>query len=151
MSGFKNRDRAKQLISFEGMKRRGNLAPTDIDGFQEYRGKLFIYFEGKVAGKNMDIGQRCAFTNICESYYKNPEHFAWVLVFEHNTPINKDVIAKDQFVTNVVSSVYPEWRTPQSGDVIPKFELDSNGNVTLLDAIIQIENWCHENEIKIGK
>lgn len=151
MSGFNHRERAKQLISFEGMKRRGNLSPTDIDGFQEYNGKLFLYFEGKLNGKRMDVGQRCAFVNICEALEGNPNRVAWVLVFEHNTPLEEDVIAKDQNVIDVVSSIYPQWRTPQSEDVVPKFVLDDNGNITLLEAIKQIENWCYENNIKIGK
>lgn len=151
MSNFNHVGRAKQLISFQGMKRRSNLSPTDIDGFQEYNGRLFLYFEGKVVGAFQEPAQRSAFVSICESYEDDPKHFAWVLVFEHDTPINEEVVAKDQYVINVVSSVFPQWRTPQSDEVVPKFKLDSNGNITLLQAIEQIENWCHEHDILIGK
>lgn len=157
MTGFKNRNRAKQLISFENMKRRGGLTPTDIDGFQEYGGKLFLYFEGKYGGKTMESAQSWAFASICESYHeenvepKDLKQVAWVLVFNHDVhDTEEDVVAKDQYVTNVISSVYPEWRVPESPEVVPKFEL-VDGKLTLLDAIIQIENWCHENNIKIGK
>jgi len=157
MSNFNNEARAKQLISFEGMKRRGNLAPTDIDGFTEYNGKVFIYFEGKVIGTRTPVGQELAYTNICESYYEpniefsKLKHIAWVLIFEHNTHPDETIIMKDQYVTNVCSSLTIEWRTPQSDDVIPKFILDSNGNITVLEALKQIEDWCYANDIKIGR
>ena len=61
---------AKQLVLFEGMARRWGLSPTDIDGFVEYDGRLFIYFEAKKIGADMLKGQRTSFQHICESYYK---------------------------------------------------------------------------------
>ena len=158
MTNLRNRARAQQIVSFEGMVRRGRLAPTDIDGFQEYNGVLFIYFEGKVISTDMDLGQKMAFEHVCESYYnpdekdyKKLKHFAWTLVFEHNVPAELDIVAKDQYVTNVYSSIQPEWRTPKSVDVVPKFKLDTNDRITLLDAIIQIEVWCRENGIRIDR
>jgi len=149
-SNFYDRQRARQLHSFEGMTRRSNLKATDIDGFQEYNGKLFIYFEGKTVGKRMETAQGNAFVSMCEILEGNPDQVKWVLHYEHDTLVEEDVIVKDQYVVNVLSSVYPEWRTPQSSEVVPKFELDSNGKLTVLDAIIQIEKWCHDNKIKIG-
>ena len=156
---IENEERARQLMLFNGMARRWDLSPTNIDLFQEYCGKLYIYGEGKVRGKDLLIGQKKAFEHICESYYE-PElekipwlskHFAWVLIYEHDTPVKEDVIVKDQYVTDVYSSIYPEWRTPKSDDVMPKFVLGSNGRITVLEAIAQIENWCYEHNIYIGK
>ena len=168
MSGFIDRERAKQLISFDGMERRGGLKPTDIDGFsvnedeirtasgfQEYGGKLFIFFEGKYNGKTMSNAQSQAFASICYSHYrenvesKDLKHVVWALAFNHEVhDTNEDVMAKDQYVTNVCSSIFPEWRIPQSHEVVPKFEL-TDGNITLLEAIIQIENWCEKNNIRV--
>jgi hypothetical protein len=158
MNEIEHRDRARQIMSFENMRRRWGLRPTDIDGFQEYCGKLFIYLEGKLINKSMDIGQKRAFEHICESYYEHDtepkslsKHFAWVLIFEHNTRPEEDVIIADQYVTEVYSSVFPEWRAPNGRNVVPKFNLDSNGTITVIEAIAQIENWCYENNIPIGK
>jgi len=159
MKLIENEDRARQLMLFNGMARRWDLSPTNIDLFQEYCGKLFIYGEGKLRGKDSLKGQKTAFEHICESHYepefeKTPwlsKHFVWVLMYEHDTPSNQDVMVKDQYVVNVYSSINPEWRTPKSDEVIPKFILDSNGNITVLNAIIQIENWCYKYNIPIGK
>ena len=152
------KERARQLMLFDNMERRWGLSPTNIDGFQEYCGKLFMYFEGKVAGKNLDKGQKMAFEHICESYYQ-PEmentpwlsrHFAWVLVYEHNVPKEEDVMVFDKIVIDVYSSIKPEWRTPKADDVIPKF-ITNNGKITVLEAIEQIEKWCYEHNIPIGE
>jgi hypothetical protein len=108
-------------------------------------------------GKNMLEGQKRAFEAICDSYYEDDtepkwlaKHFAWVLIFEHDTPVDVDIIAKDQYVSLVMSSVSLKWHTPDSLDVVPKFVL-TDGKITVLDAIIQIEDWCHEHNILIGK
>lgn len=151
MSNFDYDDRARQKVSFEGIVRRGGAKPMDIDMFQEYNGKLFLYFEAKLVGKPLGNAANWAFVNICESYQNDPNRVVWAFVFEHNTPKNEDIIAKDQIIINVVSSIFPEWRSPQSDEVVPKFKLDKNGNLTVLDAFEQIENWCHEHDIKIGK
>jgi len=177
MSGFRDRKRAKQLFSFEGMERRFGLKPTDIDGFrvtdinteekvedevrtvsgyQEYGGKLFIFFEGKYSGATMSSAQSQALASICYSHYKEDvepkdlKHVVWALAFNHEVhDTEEDVIVKDQYVTNVCSSIYPEWRIPESHEVVPKFEL-TDGNITVLEAIIQIENWCEENNIRVN-
>ena len=58
---------------------------------------------------------------------------------------------KDQYVTKVYSSMNPYWLSPSSDDVIPKFVLDESGKITVLEAQIQIEKWCYDNNIPIGK
>lgn len=167
MNEIEHRDRARQIMSFDNMKRRWNLRPTDIDtyyvgnicGFQEYRSKLFIYIEGKLKGTPWKQGQRWSFEAICDSYYEHDtepkslsKHFAWVIFFEHEVKdTNKDVIVGEQHVTEVISSVTLAWHSPDSLNVVPKFNLNSNGKITVIEAIIQIENWCHENKILIGK
>lgn len=158
--------RAKQLLLFEGMERRWGLSPTDVDGLligkirglQSYRGKVFIYFDAKVEGTKMTDGQMWCFNEICESYFEiehenepwKSKNFAWVLICEHNVPEENDIIAQNQYVSDIMSSVTFRWHTPNSPDVIPKFKL-TDGKLNVLDAIIQIENWCHEHNILIGK
>jgi len=156
--------RAKQLFLFNEMERRWGLSQTDVDGLligkirgmQSYRGKVFIYFEAKVEGKSLPQGQKYCFEEICESYFEDIEekwlakNFAWTLICEHKVPVEKDIIAHKQYVSDIMSSVTLAWHSPDSPDVVPKFELE-NGKLTVLSAIIQIENWCHEHNILIGK
>lgn len=158
MSIFLNERRAKQLISFEGMERRWGLLPTDIDGYVEYIQKLYIFFEGKVVGTDLPEGQRRALESICESHH-NPyatgitdyNRFVFVLIFEHNTNPDDIIMMKDQIVVNVYNNISVEWRAPSAYDVIPKFILNSEGKITVLNALRQIEDWCHKNKIIIGK
>jgi len=156
-----NRERARQIISFEGMKRRSNLSPTDIDGYQEYNARLFIFSEGKVVGNESPMGQEISFESICDVFYyadslsmkyenKHSNRVAFVLIYEHDTPVEEDVIMKDQYVVDTFNSISLAWKKPTDIDVIPKFET-KDGKITVLEAIIQIENWCHEHKIPIGK
>lgn len=43
-------DRAKQLHDFQHIK-IGNITPTDLDGFIDYRGRAFVFFELKHVSK----------------------------------------------------------------------------------------------------
>ena len=149
-------EKAKQPMLFEGMERRYGLSPTDIDAFVEYSCRLFIYFEGKRKGADMLKGQRMSFEHICESYYKpdvfpikDRKYFAWAIVFEHEVPDEEGVMVKDQYVRKVYSSVNPDWVSPDSDEVIPKFSLDLDGKINVLEAQKQIEDWCRENNIAI--
>lgn len=90
---FQYRERAKQLMSFEGMQ-WDSMTPTDIDGFLDYRGKYFVYMEGKVVGKDLLRGQELALENATQSHVK-AGHKAIAIVFEHNTPVEQDVIVKN--------------------------------------------------------
>lgn len=56
---FQNRSRAKQLIDFSNLK-FGNIYPTDIDGFVEYKNKAIALFELKHGDTEMPEGQRLA-------------------------------------------------------------------------------------------
>jgi len=45
------------------MQRRRGIIPTDIDGFIDYGGKVFVYFEAKLIGAPVRRGQRLALEN----------------------------------------------------------------------------------------
>ena len=63
--------RAKQIISFEGMERTDrDIIPTDIDGFIDYRGKVFVYMEAKLVGAQFPDGQRWALESAVKSHDK---------------------------------------------------------------------------------
>jgi hypothetical protein len=105
------RDRAKQINSFEDMNFPRKGIPTDIDGFIEYDGKLFINFEGKYKGVEMKYGQRLSFEHLVQSHKRGGDT-AFVLLYEHTTPTDEDVIVKNQIVTMVYSTKDLTWKTP---------------------------------------
>jgi len=164
MSEIIHIERAKQLLLFDNMKRRWGLSPTDVEGvligkirgLASYRGKVFIYMEAKVKGTSLPSGQQRCLEEICDSYYEEIEekwkakNFAWAIICEHNAPIEEDIMARHQYVSEIFSSITLAWHPPKHQDIVPKFELD-DGKLTVLSAIEQIEQWCHDHNILIGK
>lgn len=66
---FHNRDRAKQLIKFEGIK-FGKITPTDIDFFIEYKDALRIVGDYKYGDAELPIGQRLLLQRLVNDFTK---------------------------------------------------------------------------------
>ncbi len=47
-----------------------SISPTDIDGYIDYHGKSHIFFEIKLAGTPVKLGQRIAMERICDDLNK---------------------------------------------------------------------------------
>lgn len=146
-----NKERARQLHLFEGMKLMRNIVPTDIDMFVsvkmfvEYNSRLFILAEGKYMDNVMTRAQEQAFESLCDTIGKLPNHVMWILLYRHEVhDTNEPVYVKDQYVTSVFNSIDLRWKNPTDIDVIPKFET-IDGKITMLQATHQIENWCLDN------
>lgn len=84
------RDRQKQINDFRNLKRMSNITPIDIDGFIDYRGKNFIYLEGKLNGADLPNGQRLALENAVISHCDSG-HDSIAIVYEHWIPSHLDV------------------------------------------------------------
>jgi len=97
---IQNRLRARQLRDFTGL-RFGNITPTDIDGFVEFRDKLFVWIEAKLNGVPMDLGQRMALERQCDAVGETGRKAA-VLVIEHDTSPSDDI--------DFASCPVREWR-----------------------------------------
>lgn len=143
-----NEDRARQIHKFEGLGLMRNIVPTNIDLFgsvklfTEYNGRLFIFGEGKYMDNEMPIAQRKALEGLCSAISELENYVMWVLLYRHEVhDVNEDVYVKDQYVTEVFSSIKLEWRKPTDENVIPKFET-IEGKITMGNALKQIENWC---------
>ena len=106
--------RAKQIISFEGMERRRGIIPTDIDGFIDYKGGVFVYMEAKLVGAPVTVGQRLALENVVKSHEQS-ENKACAVIFRHNTRAEDIIIAKDQVVDETYFKLNDklEWRKPK--------------------------------------
>jgi hypothetical protein len=140
-----NEGRARQLHLFENMGLMRNIVPTNIDLFIEYNGRLFIFGEGKYMDNEMPIAQRMALEGLCSAISELQNYVMWILLYRHEVhDTNVHVYVKDQYVTEVFSSIDLRWVKPTDVDVIPKFEM-IDGKITMSQAIKQIENWCKDN------
>ena len=112
---YQNRDYARQIVSFEGMKFIGstgvqNVTPTDIDGYIQLDNQdAFIFFELKHGEPKLPSGQAKAMTRLVDALSdagKNSILFiAW-----HNSDKDEDVIAADA----IVDRVYKDKRWERS-------------------------------------
>lgn len=84
-----NRDRAKQIVCFRGL-RFDNITPTDIDGLIEYKNQCFLLVEFKHFSKpDMPSGQRLALERLATSLNKP----TLLLHAIHYTYANEDIDA----------------------------------------------------------
>ena len=83
MSLMRNRE-FFPINDFSNM-RWGNIYPTDIDGFLDFKGKLFIIFELKYNGSKLPFGQKLALERLTDAL-KVP---AYAIIASHND--TKDV------------------------------------------------------------
>ena len=94
---FTYRERAKQLIDFDGIFDEGKLSATDIDGFIEYHNECYIFTEIKGKGKSLPYGQRLAFERLADDLSKVKPTI--VIVAEHDTEDTEtDIVFKDTIV-----------------------------------------------------
>ena len=98
---IQNKERAKQLIEFTGMK-YGNATPTDIDGFIERYNEAFVFFEIKHRCVNeVPTGQRMALTRLVDNLAIAGKK-AVLFVAKHDIEdAGEDVIAADTEVTDI--------------------------------------------------
>ena len=85
---IKNRERARQLISFKGLC-WGSITPTDIDMFIEYHNKAYIIGEAKLFNADIPNGQMLALVRQCDDLQKVKP--TYLIIARHNTPIDQDV------------------------------------------------------------
>lgn len=95
-----NRDRARQLIDFEGLN-VGSILPTDLDGLIEYHDEAFILYEFKYKGTEIPSGQRIAIERMVDTFSRAGKHAVAFLCRHEVRDPNEDVLAKDAIVTNV--------------------------------------------------
>ena len=133
-TGFNNIERGRQKILFKGIKRIRNIRPTDIDGVMGYGKQVFVWFEGKVKGTLLSTGQKRLFRDLSE-VIRDGGSKAYCVIFEHEVPITKDVVMKDQLVSEYYNSSTSQWHTPKK-------------STTVLEAIDLIEEYEKIKRIK---
>jgi len=130
---IKNKDRARQLMLFDGLVRHRGISPTDIDGLIDYKGNAFILLEGKLTGTPILNGQKMAIENLCKAIISGGKECI-ALVFEHQTKSSNDIFVKNCLVRKIYISGC--WRDP-------KF------NISVIQAVDLIEAYFKQKNIEI--
>ena len=123
-----NRERAKQLRDFSGLRFPDGITPTDVDGFLpcgfqgllDFKNKLFIFLEFKYRNVELRPGQRWAFERVCDAIKDIPVYF---IVAKHEVddcgkdiPADKCVVVEYRFKG--------EWHTPHKKEWTVKEFID---------------------------
>lgn len=110
---FNCRERAKQLINFDGMNPWGKAMPTDIDAMIDVHGKLLVLFEVKYREKHVPEGQRIALENLVKIARAAKKH-ALAVVVEHSVDNpDEDIQLSGLPVREIYCTEEMEWRPPR--------------------------------------
>ena len=131
---IKFKGRAKQLNSFNGMIRRRNITPTDIDGIIDYNGKAFVILEGKYGDAELPKGQKMALENLANTILSANKRVVVIIYrhFIHDT--NQEINVSKQIVSDIYFK--RKW---------DKITVEKN----VLEVIEMFENHCDNDNYKI--
>ena len=131
---IKFKGRAKQLNSFNGMIRRRNITPTDIDGIIDYNGKAFVILEGKYGDAELPKGQKMALENLANTILSANKRVVVIIYrhFIHDT--NQEINVSKQIVSDIYFK--RKW---------DKITVEKN----VLEIIEIFENHCDNDNYKI--
>lgn len=106
-----NTDRARQIISFKGLK-YGKMSPTDLDCLIEYKNRAYIFIEVKCGSKELPLGQRLALERLVKDTSKGKRSIA--MVCEHKVfNTEYEVLLKDTIVRKIYLDKECYWREPK--------------------------------------
>ena len=109
------RGAATKLVVFNGMRycKTGSASPTDIDGCVELGDKLFIYFDTKKKGKELERGQELCFTRIVDRI-RSSGAAAYLIVAEHSRAEHYNAMGDILAAKCIVTKVYHkrQWSSP---------------------------------------
>lgn len=110
---FRSKERARQLLIFDGIKTRQseNGTPTDIDYAWDHQGKALIIGEIKYGDTPIPFGQKL----FLERLVDNSRVPAILIHASHQHPDDEDVIVKDCKV--VAYRTGGKWHKPKNLDM----------------------------------
>lgn len=104
-----NKDRARQLISFDDMP----FGATDIDGVTDHHGRIFVWYEVKHRGNEAPLGQKIALQNLVSLAAEARKH-AIAMIVEHDIDnTQEDVVLNKCRIRELITSENMEWRPPK--------------------------------------
>lgn len=79
---IKSEKYAKQIIEFAGLQ-FGNITPTDVDCFLDFKNRLFIFIEVKYQDTKIQNGQQLALERLCDSAERSGKA-SYLFIVRHN-------------------------------------------------------------------
>ena len=107
---IQSRERAKQIISFEGMDLGPRLWPTDFDAAIEWKDRAWLLFEVKHGDKAVPLGQRLALERFVRDVWRAGKDAVAVVVEHHVGDPSQDVRLADCTVREVYVGGEFRWR-----------------------------------------
>jgi len=139
---IKNREAAKQINDFSGLS-WGKITPTDIDGFVEFGGKLFVCMECKYKNAEMGKGQKLALLRTSAAIHNPPKTYASLVLAKSEHPVEEDIdyanldVAKVWFPGNIPVEITGDFKKDlQNLDAHWK-----NTNKNVKDLIDNMAKW----------
>ena len=108
---IQNRGRALQVNDFSNLRFENGITPTDLDGAVEWGNELFIFFELKHEGKELDYGQRLFFERMTDTLAQAGKVTS-TMIADHYTAPHEDIDAAAAIVREYRGK--GEWRKPES-------------------------------------
>jgi hypothetical protein len=94
---IRNRERARQIIRFDGMAYGEKAYPTDIDAMIEWKDKCYVFIEAKFGDAPHPVGQKLLAERMTRALSAAGKHSLY-LVARHSVPPEQDVILADCLV-----------------------------------------------------
>ena len=110
-------ERAKQIVSFRGLKYKYNITPTDFDGSADFSfGKAFVKFEIKTAGTDFFADSNAGQRMHLELDVDNHKSPTVLFVAVHNAPPEEQINAATTEVTHYYWR--NQWYTVSEGTTL---------------------------------
>jgi len=107
---IQSRQRAKQLVSFEGMELGARIWPTDFDAVIEWKDKAWLLFEVKHGGKDVPTGQRLALERFVQDVWRGGKNVVAAIVEHAVDDPSQDVLLAGCVVRGVYVGGEFCWR-----------------------------------------
>ena len=117
---IQNRERARQIIAFDGLRMKRRITPTDIDGFFEYGDKVFVFYELKHGDAQPPKGQLLALKRIVKAINESGRKAVLFVCSHQVDDTDKDIDA----ASSIVTSVYYDKKYNGDGRTAKRFTLD---------------------------
>lgn len=117
IGAVRNREHATRVRDFRGLRfgRGGRISPGDIDALLEFRGKLYVFIEGKTRGGSLTDGQRRAYESLTDRCMQPPDAYAVTFVVDCMDGLGEDGNPIDLDYAAALVRTYRwrgKWRTP---------------------------------------
>lgn len=94
-----NREKMRQIADFSGLE-YGNICPTDIDGYIEYKDIACVWYELKYKDALMPKGQQIALERLVDNARAAGKD-AVLFLCSHDAPVDCDIDAANTVVKQV--------------------------------------------------